>query len=143
MCTVLAPVRATKGFKPTIPLAQEDIFLLAETRDLALAELQKDLDGKAGQQEPISPKLIVLGSDLSTIDGKCIIIYKTIEYTCPKIVRGIDVLTKLRIILGLPYPVATKLVWMFIEQFVYGVNPVGGGYMVINKLIDYLEPKAK
>lgn len=139
LCTVLAPVRAAKGFKPTIPLAQEDVLIMAETRELALTKFRND----RAINEPVAPKLIVVGSDLSAATGECMVIYKTIEYTCPKIARGIDVLVKLRMLLGLPYPPTSKLVWMFIEQFVYGVNPVGGGYMVINKLIDYLEPEKK
>lgn len=143
LCTVLAPVRSAKGFKATIPLAQEDIFLLAETRDSVLAKLQDDIVVTAHQQDSTSPKLIVLGSDISSVTGKCIVIYKTIEYTCPKITRGIDVFVKLRILLDLPYPPISKLVWMFIEQHVYGIKPVGGGYMVINKLIDHLEHKEK
>lgn len=131
LCTVLAPVKAAQGFKPTIPLAQDEIFQLAGSREQALADLRS--------QPTAAPKFAIIGLDLPDVTGECIVVHKGLEYRCTEVSRGIDVIVKLRAVLGLPYPAATKLVWLFIERFIYGLNPIGSSYMAINKLIGYLE----
>lgn len=131
LCTVLAPVKAAKGFKPTIPLAQDEVFLLVSSREQALTELRS--------QPSAAPKIAIIGLDLPDVTGECIVVYKSLEYSCSEIARGIDIVVKLRAVLGLPYPAAAKLVWLFIERFFYGLTPIGSSYMAINKLIGYLE----
>lgn len=131
LCTVLAPVKAAQGFKPTIPLAQDEVFLLTNSREQALSELRS--------QPPAAPKLVIIGSDLPEVTGECVVVFRSLEYSCSGILRGIDIVVKMRAVLGLPYPAATKLVWLFIERFFYGLNPVGSSYMAINKLIGFLD----
>lgn len=139
--TVLIPVKASKGIKPTVATAQSDTFLLVENKDHALTELAKTIKIYEENKIPIAPKLIVVGNNLATAKGECMVVYKGIIYTLPTIVRGVDVLLKLQIILGLPVSNLSKLVWIFIEKFVYGVSSDHGGYLNINKLSAFLSKK--
>lgn len=137
--TVLIPVKAAKGFKPTVATAQADTFLLVKSKRDVLAELDKSIKVYEEQQIPIPPKLIVVGDNITSITGECFVIYKSIVYELQSIVRGVDVLVKLRIILGLPVAKLSKLVWIFTEQFVYSVPSDHGEYLCVNKLIDFLK----
>lgn len=136
--TVLIPVKASKGFKPTVAVAQSDTFLLARSIDLGRIELGKTLEIYDRQKIPVAPKLIAIGETVETVSGVCIVAYKGIEYQLPTITKGIDVLLKLQIVLGLPVSRLSKLVWIFIEKFVYNTDPPEGGYLAVNKLLDYL-----
>lgn len=136
--TVLIPVKASKGFKPTIPVAQSDTFLLVNNIELGRIELQKTLEFYDKLKIPAVPKLIVIGEALETASGVCFVVYKAIEYQLPTITKGIDVLMKLQIVLGLPVSRLSKLVWIFIEKFVYN-SEQQGGYVAVNKLVDYLQ----
>ena len=102
--------------------------MLTDSREQALTELRN---------EPSAvPKLVIIGTNLTDVTGECIVVYKNLEYSCARITRGIDIVVKLRAVLGLPYPAACKLVWIFIDRFLYGLN--GSSYMAINKLIGFL-----
>lgn len=136
--TVLLPVKAAKGFKPTVATAQADTFLLVKSKNDAFAELSKVINVYEAQRIPVPPKLIIVGDDLASTTGECMVVYKTIAYKLQSIVRGVDVLVKLRLILDLPVAKLSKLVWVFVEQFVYNVATSTGGYLCVNKLIDYL-----
>lgn len=135
---MLIPVKAAKGFKPTVTTAQADTFLLVKDKNDALTELDKVIKVYEEQQISVPPKLIVVGNDLASITGECMVVYKSIVYRLQTIVRGVDVLVKLRIVLGLPVAKLSKLVWVFTEQFVYRVPSDHGGYLSVNKLIDFL-----
>lgn len=135
---MLIPVKAAKGFKPTVATAQADTFLLVKNKSDILPELDKLTRVYEEQNIPIAPKLIIVGDSLDSISGECTIIYKSITYNFQSVVRGVDVLVKLRVILGLPVAKLSKLVWVFTEQFVYGIHTEHGGYLCVNKLITYL-----
>ncbi|XP_058813891.1 uncharacterized protein LOC131677843 [Topomyia yanbarensis] len=136
--TVLVPVKAAQGFKPTVATAQSDTFLLVVSREKALEEIQKSLLVYEEQRVPIPPKLVVLGENLSSVTGECLVLYKNIEYKLTSIARGNDVLVKLLIVLGLPASKLSKLVWLFIIKYVYRVEPDNGGYLCLSKLIEFL-----
>lgn len=141
--TVLIPVKASTGFKPTVATGQQDTFLLVESKDRALVELDKVVQIYEEQHFSVPPKLIVIGNSLTTAAEECMVAYKDILYILPTIVRGIDVLAKLQIVLGLPVSKYSKLVWVFIEQFVYGVASDHGGYLCINKLVQFLNAQPR
>ncbi|XP_062550206.1 uncharacterized protein LOC134214947 [Armigeres subalbatus] len=67
--TVLIPVKASKGFKPTVATAQADTFLLAGSREQAQLEIRKVYEVYERQKSPMCPKLIVIGEDLSNTTG--------------------------------------------------------------------------
>ncbi|XP_065078406.1 uncharacterized protein LOC135701518 [Ochlerotatus camptorhynchus] len=138
LSTVLVPVKASKGFKPTVTVAQSDTFLLASNIELGRIKLKETLEIYDKQKIPVVPKLIVIGEALETACGVCFVVYKAIEYQLPTITKGIDVLLKLHIVFGLPVSRLSKLVWIFIEKFVYNSEPLQGGYLAVNKLVDYL-----
>lgn len=142
LSTVLIPVKASQGFKPTVAIAQADTFLLASNKELGYTELKNTLDVYEKQKIPVPPKLLVIGESLDEASGLCFVVYKTIEYQLPTISRGIDVLMKLQIILGLPASRLSKLAWIFIEQFIYNTQPVGG-YLSVNKLVKYLQNQSE
>lgn len=112
--------------------------MLVQSKEHALVELEKTINIYEEQNIAIAPKLIVFGNDLATARGECMVVYKSVMYTLPTIVRGLDVLVKLHTILGLPFAKFSKLVWIFIEQFVYGIPSNHGGYLCINKLTQFL-----
>ncbi|XP_062535350.1 uncharacterized protein LOC134204557 [Armigeres subalbatus] len=141
--TVLIPVKASKGFKPTVATGQAETFLLVDNKDQALTELEKTIQIYEEQRFAIAPKLIVVGENLTAATGECLVVYKDIIYNLPTIVRGVDVLLKLQIVLGLPVAKFSKLVWVFIEQFVYEVPSNYGGYLCINKLIQFLNSQSE
>lgn len=138
LSTVLTPVKAANGFKPTIATAQSDTFLLVKDKAEALVELDKLKIAWAEQDKFPTLQLIVLGNDNLITSGECIVAYENLCYTLPTVVRGVDVYIKLSIVLGLPISKVSKLVWTFILQFVYGVDKLSS-YVSIKNLIAYIE----
>ncbi|XP_058447179.1 uncharacterized protein LOC131427739 isoform X2 [Malaya genurostris] len=136
--TVLIPVKASKDFKPTVATSQAETFLLAGNKENAFIALSRTLKIYEEYNFPIPPKILIIGNSLDTAVNECMVVYEDIIYTLPTIVRGIDVLLKLHIVLGLLVAKISKLVWIFIEQFVYGVPSEHGGYLAINNLIQFL-----
>lgn len=136
--TILIPVKASQGFKPTVSIAQSDTFLLTSSIEAGRIELQKTLDVYEKLKIPVVPKLIVIGESVHTASGVCFVVYKSIQYELSTIVKGVDVLMKLQIVLGLPVSRLSKLVWIFIEKYIYDSEPSQGAYLAVTKLIDYL-----
>ncbi|XP_058466486.1 uncharacterized protein LOC131439463 isoform X1 [Malaya genurostris] len=64
LSTVLIPVKASKGFKPTISVAQSDTFLLANSRDSGRTKLHDTLQILENLKLPASPKLVVIDESL-------------------------------------------------------------------------------
>lgn len=125
--TVLILVKAGRNFKPTVPVAQDDTFILAATKESGLTDLSKLLVIYGNQKIPVPPKLIVEGESMLNITGKFWVIYKSLQYKLTSVARGIDVLLKL------------QLLWIFLEKFLYGSSPADGDYLTINKLTTYLD----
>lgn len=138
--TVLIPVKAARGFKPTVATAQNDTFWLCVDENAARSKLEAEQALCNRQGEPEIPRLIVLGTSIETVSSSCFVIYKDIGYKLSSISRGVDVLLKLILVFDLPVSKISKLVWLFIRQFVYGVN---ADYLYVNiaKLTDYLDKK--
>lgn len=136
--TVLLPVRASKGFKPTVATAQLDTFLEVSNREEVMIEVQRVYDIYEKQNSPPCPKLVVVGEAASNGGFHCMVVYRTLAYEFSSIVRAVDVLIKLHLVLGLPYSKTSKLVWIFIEKYFYEVESNYGGYMCINRLIDFI-----
>lgn len=135
--TVLIPVKAASGFKPTIATAQDDTLLFCKTSDdakLALDNLQANWDEQGGSA---IPKLVVFGTDYTNVTGNCMVAYKHLRYNLPSIARGIDVLIKLTVVLGLPTSKVSKLVWLFVKKHVYELDCTNT-YVCITKLSGYL-----
>lgn len=112
---------------------------MAASKECGLAELTKVLATYEKQNIPVPPKLIVAGESMLNITGKCWVIYKSIQYELTSVARAIDVILKVQIVLRLPVSRCSKLLWIFIEQYLYGSTPADGEYMAINKLITYLD----
>ncbi|KXJ67902.1 hypothetical protein RP20_CCG007871 [Aedes albopictus] len=135
--TVLIPVKTASGFKPTIATAQDDTLLFCKTSDdakLALDNLQANWDEQGGSA---IPKLVVFGTDYTNVTGNCMVAYKHLRYNLPSIARGIDVLIKLTVVLGLPTSKVSKLVWLFVKKHVYELDCTNT-YVCITKLSGYL-----
>ncbi|XP_065085549.1 uncharacterized protein LOC135707613 [Ochlerotatus camptorhynchus] len=136
--TVLLPVKASKGFKPTVATAQSDTFVVAPNREEALIAVQKLYDVYDKQEFPLCPKLAIIGENSCKIQGGCMVVYKSLVYDFSSVARAIDVIIKLHLVLGLPFSKTSKLVWVFIEKYLYGIE-TDRGYLCINKLISYIQ----
>lgn len=136
--TILIPIKAAKGFKPTVATAQGDTYILAENRCEALTKFRNIQTAHDEHGISVCPKLIVLGKSLINTTGECLVVYKNLEYKLDCIARGVDVLMKLHIVLDIPISKISKLVWIFIEKYLYQIEIQHGGYLCVNKLIDYL-----
>lgn len=132
-------MKAARDFKPTVPLAQEDTFVLADTKEAGLTKLAALLAVYEKQKIPVPPKLIVQGNSMLDVGGKCWVVYKSLQYELTTVARAIDVILKLQIVLRLPVARCSKLLWIFIEKFVYGSTPPDSEYVAINKLATYLD----
>lgn len=135
--TVLIPVKAAAGFKPTITTAQDDTFLFCKTNEdvnVALDKLRALWDE---QGTPATAKLVILGEDYRHVSGNCLVVYKDLRYNLPNIARGIDVLIKLTVVLGLPISKISTLVWLFVQKHVYEIECTNT-YVCIAKLSEYL-----
>lgn len=137
---MLIPVKAAKGFKPTVATAQNETFWLCLDGNAAQSKLEAERSLWNKQAEPEIPKLIVFGASLETVSPTCFVTYKDIGYKLSSISRGVDVLLKLILVFHLPVSKISKLVWLFIQQFVYGVN-ADYTYVNVTKLTEYLDKK--
>lgn len=137
LSTVLIPVKAANGFKPTIATAQSDTFLMVKTKEEAYEELEKLRNTWAEQGGAITPKLIVLGENTVIAFGECIVAYGNVHYTLPSITRGIDVYIKLCVVLGLTPSKVSKLIWDFILKYVYSIGKAT--YVATKKVIAFIE----
>lgn len=143
LSTVLIPVKAARGFKPTIATAQGDTFVLVKLTDEISTAFRNCQTINDEQGLPSCPKLIVLGESLTTVTGQCFVVYKNLEYSLKSIARGVDVLIKLHLILDTPLSKLSKLIWVFIGQYLYKVESKHGRYLSVNRLIDHLTCKQK
>lgn len=138
--TVLIPVKAGKGFKPTVITAQNDTFWLCADENVARSKLEAERLIWDQLGWPEIPKLIIFGTSIETVSPVCLVTYKNIEYKLPSVSRGLDVLVKLTLVFNLPVSKISKLLWLFIQQFVYEVD-VPYSYANVTKLIEYLVKK--
>lgn len=135
--TVLLPVKASSRYKPTVATAQADTFLVAPNREEALIAVKNIYDVYEKQGFPLCPKLVVFGENHHNFRG-CMIVYKSLAYEFSTVARAIDVAIKLHLVLGLPFSKTSKLVWVFITKYLYGVEP-NRGYLCIDKIINFLQ----
>lgn len=130
---MLIPVKAAKGFKPTIATAQSHTYCIVKTKEEALEELNStEPDGTE------ILKLIVLGESDVIAYGECIVGFGNTRYVLPNVVRGIDVYVKISRVLGLPTSKISKLIWEFVITFVYGAGK-SSSYASVSKLIKFIE----
>lgn len=138
--TVLPPISAAVRFKPTILAGQEDVLILASSRDQALSNVKTIYSNYAERNFSIVPKLVAVGKSLEDLQGHFFVIYDEVCYELTSASRAVDVLIKMTAVFGLPYSKITKLVWHFISGFVYGIKQ-RESYACINKLQNYLDIK--
>ncbi|XP_065078148.1 uncharacterized protein LOC135701317 [Ochlerotatus camptorhynchus] len=69
--TVLIPVKAAKGFKPTVATAQNETFWLCLDGNAAQSKLEAERSLWNKQAEPEIPKLIVFGASLEIVSPTC------------------------------------------------------------------------
>lgn len=134
--TVLIPVKAANGFKPTIATAQDHMFYMAKTIEEALEELERlNISEYEG---PNTPKIIALGNNIESASGVCIVAFGNTQYKLPSVARAIDVYVKITTVFKLPPSKISKLIWEFILKFVYS-NEKTSAYVSVKKLISFIE----
>ncbi|XP_058467123.1 uncharacterized protein LOC131440050 isoform X1 [Malaya genurostris] len=135
--TVLPPTSAAFRFKPTIRLAQEDTIIFAASLSEARLKVQNIYETYIERNLPVVPKLIALGSDYKSLEGRFFVQYNDICYEFKSARRATDVLIKLSVVFGLQSSRISKLVWNFIKHFAYDIKQ-RESYASINNLLHYL-----
>ncbi|XP_058445907.1 uncharacterized protein LOC131427040 [Malaya genurostris] len=135
--TVLPPIHAGSRFKPTIYVAQEDTIVFVNKEDEIKSKIDSIYAAYAERNQPIVPKLVVLGEDIDTISGRFFVCYEEVCYELPSVSRATDVLIKLTAVFGLPFSKCSRLVWHFISEVAYGIKHPES-YANINRIKTFL-----
>lgn len=138
LSTVLIPVKAASGFKPTIATAQADTVLFETNINQAQENYHQAVVDSEQNGNPIFPKLVVFAEHVSSPNNGCMVVYKHLQYKLNNISRGVDVFHKLTTVLKIPVSKISKLVWIFIGHYFYGI-PNKNTYRNIEKLFEFLK----
>lgn len=134
---MLPPISAGARFKPTICVAQDDTLIFAESVDDASSKVQQTYLTYAERKLPVVPKLVALGKDINSIQGRFFVFFKDFYYELPTAARATDVIIKFTAVFGLPFSKVSKLVWHFLSSEAYGLAE-RESYDSVNKLKNYL-----
>lgn len=134
---VLPPTRPTVGYKPTVSSAQEETIIFAQTPQEAKQKLHDLLARYSDLGLKPAPKLIAIGTNYKDLLGSFFVCYNDLCYNLSSMKRAVDVYIKLALVLGLQHSKISKLVWLFVVRYVYGVY-VPEKYSNIEKLVVYL-----
>lgn len=126
ICTVfhaiIKPVRSSNRKLPTISQAQIDVCNIYGTQQdytKAVCDLRKKF---TSSNLPFSPRIFVIGKP-SRLES-CYIVTKTLEYQLPSFLRCLDIVLKLKYVLGFEYPESCEIFWCFISRYFYGIDYV-------------------
>ncbi|XP_053698349.1 uncharacterized protein LOC128745332 [Sabethes cyaneus] len=124
ICTVfhaiLKPVRASNKKLPTILQAQIDVCRIFDTQQeykKALCDLREEF---TSNNQSLSPRICVIGKPNSF--ESYFVVTKSLEYQLPSFLRCLDVVLKLKTILGFEYPESCEIFWCFISRFFYNID---------------------
>ncbi|XP_053687806.1 uncharacterized protein LOC128737233 [Sabethes cyaneus] len=124
ICTVfhaiLKPVRASNKKLPTILQAQIDVCRIFDTQQeykKALCDLREEF---TFNNQSLSPRICVIGKPNSF--ESYFVVTKSLEYQLPSFLRCLDVVLKLKTILGFEYPESCEIFWCFISRFFYNID---------------------
>ncbi|XP_058814073.1 uncharacterized protein LOC131677980 [Topomyia yanbarensis] len=132
--TVLHPQKVTSSYKPTVVNGREDTILFANS-DIEADEKVRE-QYKVYQQLgiPLVPKLVFFGR----LSGTFRVYFQGFYYSLQSARRAIDVYIKLTAVLSLKHSKISKLVWLFIARFFYGIK-VTERYASIDRLEDFVK----
>lgn len=138
---VLHPLKVTKDYKPTVINGQDDTIIFAETEADAETKLSDFYQRYQDLAIPVTPKLVFFGKPTELLG--IFRVYHSLDhgstyYTLSSVSQAIDVYMKLTVVLGLKHSKISKLVWVFIAQYVYQLKPAER-YVGVDKLKEYLE----
>lgn len=139
LSTVLIPVKASQGFKPTVATAQADTFIRALNVQEAYTAVQKLYEVYDKQKSPACPKLVIIDENTRSAAVRYAVVYKAVVYEFTSAARAVDALIKLHLVLGLPFSKISKLVWIFVEKLMYSTETDYGGYLSVHRLINYIQ----
>lgn len=122
--------------KPSVTNGQEDTIIFADSDDDANSKLATLYRKYKDLGLPTSPKLIFFGSQTELLDIYRVY-FEDFFYSVPSARRAIDVYIKTTTVLALKHSKISKLIWMFISRYIYGIK-VPEKYTSIIKLEAFL-----
>lgn len=117
---MLQPPRINKVKKPTIADSQQDFALHILNINNLESAIENMIAEHRQNNQPIQPKLIVVGADSSTLQ-EFYVFFNNIKYKFPTFRKALDVVIKLMFVFNLEYPIVSKLVWLFIQEYFYEI----------------------
>lgn len=133
---MLHPLKVTKDYRPTVINGQNDTIIFV-TSDADADTKLSDLYKRYKVSIPLVPKLVIYGKPTDLL-GTFRVYHDSTIYSLSSVRLAIDVYIKLTNVLGLKHSKISKLVWVFIAQYIYQLKSAER-YASIDKFIRYLE----
>lgn len=121
MHCILQPLRLNKTDKPTIADAQTDFALLVTTPNDVLPQISALQQKYAKNKETLQPRIIVVGTDFSTI-YEFYVFCDGIKYRMCSYMKCVECIIKLSYVFQLKYSHKSKQVWAFLEQYFFDLK---------------------
>lgn len=134
--TVLHPQKVKTSYKPTVVNGREDTILFANSDIEAEKQVQELYKTYQKLGIPIAPKLVFFGQP-TDLSGLFRVYFQGYYYSFSSARRALDVYIKLTTVLKLKHSKISKLVWLFIARYFYGLK-VTERYASIDKLEDFI-----
>lgn len=113
---MITAVDGKKSFKKyTITDSQKSFIVLADSA----CELKNFLDSKKKSGQ-IQPFIAVIGS--AENPEKILVYFDTIYYQFAHVAKALDVCFKIFQVFNIAYPSESKMVWTFVQQYLYNIN---------------------
>lgn len=133
---MLHPQKVTTSYKPTVVNGKEDTILFASSDAEADQKVQELYKVYQQLGIPITPKLVFFGQPTG-LSGLFRVYFRDFYYSFSTARRAIDVYIKLTSTLSLKHSKISKLVWLFIARYFYGLK-VAERYASIDRLEDFV-----
>lgn len=134
--TVLHPQKVKTSYKPTVVNGREDTILFANSDIEAEKQVQELYKVYQQLGIPFAPKLVFFGQP-TDLSGLFRVYFQGVYYSFSSARRAVDVYIKLTTVLSLKHSKISKLVWLFIARYFYGLK-VTERYASIDKLEDFI-----
>lgn len=136
--TLLPPPRLNRKYKPTISDSQEDFMIHVTTINDIHQKIGQCRDTCLRRGIKMQPRILVVGQTLKQLSD-FYVFCDGVKYKLPTFTKALDICVKLMFVFNLQYPTISKLVWIFIQEYIYQI-PSEVIYPVIRNLIKQLEP---
>lgn len=134
---ILTPQKVSTSFRPTIINGKDDTILFADSDETASDILSNVYSGYRDLHLETVPKLIFFGTPTRLL-GVYRVYFEEVVYNLPSVRRAVDVYIRLCTVLAIKHSKISKLVWIFVARYVYGLV-VKERYATVEKFEEYLK----